>query len=1109
MNTSRLCPECGTALPTDAPEGLCPQCLAKSGLATEQPPSGTLVVGPQATRARELPKPGQQFGGYRIVRQLGCGGMGAVYDAEHLESGRRVALKVLSHQLDSPEAHKRFLREGRLAASINHPNSVYIYGTEEIEGTPAIAMELIAGGTLQERVQRSGPLPVAEAVDAILQVIAGLEAAQAKGILHRDIKPANCFQDADGMVKIGDFGLSISTAARGDTHLTLQGQFLGTPAFCSPEQLRGEELNVRSDMYSVGVTLFYLLTGRTPFEGKDFVQLLANVLEKPAPSPRIFEAKLPVALAKIVLRCLEKQAGERFKNYAELRQALAPFGAAAPIPATLGRRFLAGVVDHLILSIIGGLLSMGALLTTQGGFVSMFDPAAFRSPRMLALWTSAVVLSLLYYSLLEGLWGATAGKALCGVRVTGPERNLPGVPRAMLRAFLYAIVPMLPAWFSVRFDPTRFMDPSHSLLGAGIGLVQFVIVGLLFTTMRRRNGFAALHDLITGTRVIRTPSYQARPTLALGEEAPVAAETKPMVGPYHILETLEKAGDGEWLVGYDMLLLRKVWIRTVPVGAAPVAPALRNLGRVGRLRWITGRRSAQENWDAFEGVTGKPLVNLLAQPQPWSQVRYWLLDLATEIAAAEKDGTLPAILALDRVWITGDGRAKLLDFRAPGAVSPTDASLSQVGPQFVMPRAVPSPVQAGGPGSLAPPPLPEAMGGTGGFLNQVAIAALETRLVDPAEPGSGVPTRPLPLHARTFLEKLPTLPSADAVAGALKPLMQNLAVVSRLRRAALVAACLAFPLLGTAGFTVASRVMANWQRGHMDRKELAQVLNQRMVVRSPWWPKSQPLPDDRAFGIYLASHYRAAITNPASWKSPFVMFSVPPQNRLFAEQSVTNYPNPTTNEIAEAETAMKPILSMVQASAAMEGFYQKPWFIAFIFGSLLYIYVCFPALFSALVFRGGLVQLVGGVKLVARDGRPASRLRVFWRSLVAWSPMVFVPILLALLIPLQAALTARNGNPAAATNSPVRMEVAEELVKTNASQATNAALVSTNSAFATNASAFPGQDFTGEFSQAVSGAVLGSGSVVALLVLGLTVWSLALRERGLQDRLAGTWPVPR
>src|SRR5262249_16607025 len=184
--------------------------------------------------------PSQEFGPYRIERLLGRGGMGEVYEAEHLEHGRRVALKVLSQRLSDPVDRARFLREGQLAASVSHPHIVYIYGSEEIAGIPVIAMELLPGGTLKDRVQKNGPLPPVDAIDAVLQVVSGLEAAQAAGVLHRDIKPSNCFVDADGTVKVGDFGLSIPTRARDVTQLTTTGTFHGTPQFASPEHLRGQ-----------------------------------------------------------------------------------------------------------------------------------------------------------------------------------------------------------------------------------------------------------------------------------------------------------------------------------------------------------------------------------------------------------------------------------------------------------------------------------------------------------------------------------------------------------------------------------------------------------------------------------------------------------------------------------------------------------------------------------------------------------------------------------------------------------------------------------------------------------------------------------------------------
>ena len=147
---------------------------------------------------------------------------------------------------------------------------------------------------------------------------------------------------------------------------------------------------------------------------------------------------------------------------------------------------------------------------------------------------------------------------------------------------------------------------------------------------------------------------------------PAGGRSKSVVGPYHVLETLGKSADTEWLLGYDLRLLRKVWIRLVPPGIPPVPASMRSVGRVGRLRWLTGRRSPGENWDAFEAVAGRALASLIQTPQPWRQARFWLFDLANEISAAEKDGTLPPVLAMDRVWITDDGRAKLLNFPAPG-----------------------------------------------------------------------------------------------------------------------------------------------------------------------------------------------------------------------------------------------------------------------------------------------------------------------------------------------------------------------------------------------------------------------------------------------------------
>jgi serine/threonine protein kinase len=257
----RLCPRCGKALTADSPEGLCAACLlaAATETLTQSTLEDALTVtsrGGSTPRHTEVPQlaEGQSWGPYRIVRLLGRGGMGEVHEAEHAESGRRIALKVLRGRLQDADERARFLREGQLAASISHPHTVYIFGSEEIAGVPVISMELLPGGTMKDRVTAEGPLPPAVAVSAVLDIIGGLDAAQAAGILHRDIKPSNCFVDSDGSVKVGDFGLSISTLAR-DVHQQLATGFEGTPQFAAPEQLRGEPLDVRADIYAVGSVL--------------------------------------------------------------------------------------------------------------------------------------------------------------------------------------------------------------------------------------------------------------------------------------------------------------------------------------------------------------------------------------------------------------------------------------------------------------------------------------------------------------------------------------------------------------------------------------------------------------------------------------------------------------------------------------------------------------------------------------------------------------------------------------------------------------------------------------------------------------------------------------
>ncbi len=239
---------------------------------------------------------------------------------------------------------------------------------------PVITMELLPGGTLKDVVDSRGPLVPQHAVDAVLQAIAGLDAAQRAGILHRDVKPSNCFVTLDGTVKIGDYGLSIPTIAHYGGARTERMSVQGTPQFAAPEQLRGAPLDVRADIYAVGATLFYLLTGRAPFEAPDLASLIKRVMTEEAPPAQHLQPDVPEGLAGIVARCLAKDPDSRPAGYDTLREALRPFSSEAPLPARLEPRFAAGAIDHLVLLPVTGLLALGGSRTTFAGPRLRFSP---------------------------------------------------------------------------------------------------------------------------------------------------------------------------------------------------------------------------------------------------------------------------------------------------------------------------------------------------------------------------------------------------------------------------------------------------------------------------------------------------------------------------------------------------------------------------------------------------------------------------------------------------------------------------------------------------------------------------------------------------------------
>jgi serine/threonine-protein kinase len=265
---------------------------------------------------------------YRVIGRLGSGGMADVYCAEDLQLGRRVALKLLYRRLAADAAFvERFRREASAAASLQHPNVVQVFDRGEWDGTSYIAMECLDGRTLKEIVRAEGPMAPRQAVDVVLQVLKALRFAHRRGIVHRDIKPHNVMMDDEGRVKVTDFGI----ARAGASDMTETGSIMGTAQYLSPEQAQGRPVDARSDLYSVGVVLYELLTGRVPFDGESAVTVaLKHVSEVPLPPSRLAGAVSP-ALDAVVLRALEKEPDQRFQNADEMIAALS--GEQTPPPA--------------------------------------------------------------------------------------------------------------------------------------------------------------------------------------------------------------------------------------------------------------------------------------------------------------------------------------------------------------------------------------------------------------------------------------------------------------------------------------------------------------------------------------------------------------------------------------------------------------------------------------------------------------------------------------------------------------------------------------------------------------------------------------------------------
>ena len=321
---------------------------------------------------------GTQLGPYEVVDLLGAGAMGEVYRARDVRLRRQVAVKVLPASIgDDPARLKRFEQEARAAGALNHPNIVAIHDIGQQGGSPYVVSELLEGETLRERMGGM-PLPVRKVTDYAMQIARGLAAAHEKGIVHRDLKPDNIFLTRDGVVKILDFGLAklgrapfaaaledgLSAAATSDP-LTEQGMVLGTVGYMSPEQVRGDPADHRSDIFSFGAVLYEMLTGQRAFKGRSAVETLNAILKEDPPQITQGNPNLPPALERIVYHCLEKNPAERFQSAHDLAfdiEALSYPSGSSPRVAVRGAEAWHRARPALLAAVLVALPAAGFLL---------------------------------------------------------------------------------------------------------------------------------------------------------------------------------------------------------------------------------------------------------------------------------------------------------------------------------------------------------------------------------------------------------------------------------------------------------------------------------------------------------------------------------------------------------------------------------------------------------------------------------------------------------------------------------------------------------------------------------------------------------------------------
>src|SRR5262245_9854561 len=558
---------------------------------------------------------------------------------------------------------------------------------------------------------------------------------------------------------------------------------------------------------------------------------------------------------------------------------------------------------------------------------------------------------------------------------------------------------------------------SQSVLAVFTVGISLLVFAAQFSTVRRRNGFAALQDLASGTRVVLRPrSMASREAAVRATRADVAFEGD-RVGPYLVprgsFDRARTLAAPLLVSGFDDRLRRAVWVELLPEGTPPVPGWRRDLGRATRLRWLSGRRQGADSWDAYEAVDGMTFTQAIAHPQPWERVRHWTVELASEIGAASRDGSLP-LLAADRIWIDADDRARLLDWGSPSPglrIYGRDLKSSAL------------------------------------FLYGATMGALRGQ--DPEAAQQEPPDVPLPLAARAYLQTLRagTVAGTDAPVSGAADLLRGPAVFPRGRRAAQIAVCAFLPVLmpiavvSTLGLMVAAQT-ANPKAFTFDScvKQLA-AFERRGEANLTATQKE----NRRAIEIYIAEHLREEVQESAAVARSFPILNRVRGEHSLAERAIAKHPVRTPADVQKADAIVARLVANNAKSSQALNTPIVRWAMALFMIAWTCAIIAGLSVIGALVTGSGFTLRSVNAALVNRRGERASRLRALLRGIVGWLPAA---ALLWLVL-------------------------------------------------------------RGPQVQAMTIGVALAQSLPLVLFAAAVVWAALHPSRGIQDRVAGTWIVPR